>query len=894
MTNFCCQCHQVVEDKIGGYFEKLGHLISRHPWKIIIIMILVNGLLGIGIMRMEKDIDVSRVYTPANSQAAQDEAKLLGIFPDKSGSDFYLHQLILYHKSVKVILKPKTGTILDIDFLDQVRAFDSYINSIKGNKSGNEVIYTDICALRNNKCVISGSLFLTDEFRTAAFNNSVSFPYFILRSGEVVSYSRLLSGAVQNNGKLTKATHIKLQYNLRSDSNDYIKMSKVWQEALVEKLTTYTNDEFDFAFSHSDSMSEELNSNIVGDIKLFSLTFTLMITFACLSTYSYRHDCIGNRMQLGLAGVLAAGLSIIASFGLVSACGMSFVSIVGNMPFLILGIGVDAMFILLSGLSDAPFDGDTQSRIGQMMRTSGVAITITSLTDVLAFGAGATSSFKSVRNFCVYTGVAIIFCYLNQLLFFSACITVNENRVKSKRHFISCFKTKSKEEMMTSSSSKCAIFCCAGTAPKSREDVEGYPEKLSRRFLTRLLLLTPVKVIVLLIFAVYLGISIWGAKGLKQGLVVKDLVSEESYYFKFSMWEDEHFNRFIPISFVIDQTYEYSNVHTQTDVDNILSDAKADKFISAHIEVSWLSAYRAALPYYDDSSEAAFVNGLKMFLNNPRFSRFTNDVIISGDSITASRVYVFTNSIDDSQDSAQMMLNMRALASKSPLSVTVYSPPFIFYEQYTAILPQTLQTLGIGVGAVFLITTIFMPHPLLMLYVVINIAMILTGIIGLMTFWNLTLSSITMIHLIMSVGFSVDFTAHMCHAYMVANSDNRNQCVVEAVTTAGGPIFNGAVSSVLGILVLAFAKSYIFMSFFKVMFLVIVLGAAHALFFLPVLLSLSGPRIVQKKHRLSPNFGSSDQTRIDEHSMNETVDLLKIKTPTDREEETNLVLKVTE
>ena len=62
------------------------------------------------------------------------------------------------------------------------------------------------------------------------------------------------------------------------------------------------------------------------------------------------------------------------------------------------------MFILLSGLSDALYDGDTKSRIGQMLRTSGVAITITSLTDILAFGAGISSTFKSVRNFCTFTG----------------------------------------------------------------------------------------------------------------------------------------------------------------------------------------------------------------------------------------------------------------------------------------------------------------------------------------------------------------------------------------------------------------------------------------------------------------------------------------------------------
>ena len=62
------------------------------------------------------------------------------------------------------------------------------------------------------------------------------------------------------------------------------------------------------------------------------------------------------------------------------------------------------MFILLSGLSDAKYDAGTKSRIGQMLKIGGVAITITSLTDVLAFGAGVSSTFKSVRNFCVYTG----------------------------------------------------------------------------------------------------------------------------------------------------------------------------------------------------------------------------------------------------------------------------------------------------------------------------------------------------------------------------------------------------------------------------------------------------------------------------------------------------------
>jgi hypothetical protein len=57
----------------------------------------------------------------------------------------------------------------------------------------------------------------------------------------------------------------------------------------------------------------------------------------------------------------------------------------------------------------------------------------------------------------------------------------------------------------------------------------------------------------------------------------------------------------------------------------------------------------------------------------------------------------------------------------------------------------------------------------------------------------------------------------------------------------GLPIVQGAVSTILGVIGLVIAPSYIFITFFKMIFLVITLGALHGLFLLPVLLSLFGP-----------------------------------------------------
>jgi len=56
------------------------------------------------------------------------------------------------------------------------------------------------------------------------------------------------------------------------------------------------------------------------------------------------------------------------------------------------------------------------------------------------------------------------------------------------------------------------------------------------------------------------------------------------------------------------------------------------------------------------------------------------------------------------------------------------------------------------------------------------------------------------------------------------------------------PILNGAAASLLSTLVMALGYSYVFVSFYKTMILVFVLGVLHSIVFLPVLLSFVGPR----------------------------------------------------
>lgn len=140
-----------------------------------------------------------------------------------------------------------------------------------------------------------------------------------------------------------------------------------------------------------------------------------------------------------------------------------------------------------------------------------------------------------------------------------------------------------------------------------------------------------------------------------------------------------------------------------------------------------------------------------------------------------------------------------------------------------------------------IVSFIFIPNVLCSVWVAFSIISIETGVVGYMALWNVNLDSISMINLIMCIGFSVDFTAHVCYAYMSSKAKRPEEKLQESLYALGLPIFQGAVSTILGMVALLLADSYIFSVFFKMVFLVVFFGAMHGILLLPVLLTLFGP-----------------------------------------------------
>ena len=164
------------------------------------------------------------------------------------------------------------------------------------------------------------------------------------------------------------------------------------------------------------------------------------------------------------------------------------------------------------------------------------------------------------------------------------------------------------------------------------------------------------------------------------------------------------------------------------------------------------------------------------------------------------------------------------------------------FEQFEQTVPNTIQAFIIATESMYLISLIFIPDLVSAFCIILSMFSIMIGMVGFMHVWGLSLSSITMIEVIMSVGFCIDFSAHLTHAFIAGvGKGSRNERAYQACVQTGVPILNSAISTIIGVCVLGFSESYVFQTFFKTLILIMVLGVFTSMLFLPVLLSLIGP-----------------------------------------------------
>ena len=507
------------------------------------------------------------------------------------------------------------------------------------------------------------------------------------------------------------------------------------------------------------------------------------------------------------------------------------------------------MFIMIAAWRKTRRTLSVEERMGEAYSEAAVSITITSLTDGLAFCIGAITRLPAVRVFCLYAGVAILFDYIYQITFFGACMVYTGQREANNKHCYTCKKVLPKEE----APSRLYRMWCAGGFTKASKGDEKSEQMLTHffgKYYGPFIVKPGVKFFAVILFVGYVVFAGYGCHFLEEGLELKDIFpdnSEAQNYIR----ERRHFTDFgVFLSVCLTEEHNYWELETQEQIENVTQGYESHRFIHGpeHTE-SWLREFTQFLKQNYNTSvvdKRTFMNVLRnQFLTIPYLDRFKLDINFSGDdenaTIVSSRFLVTSTDIKTTTDDSSWMKDMRKMADLSDISLTVFSPTFIFIEQYVIVLPNTIQNLIIATVSMFFVALFLIPHPVCALMVTACIVSIETGVIGFMSLWDVKLDGISMINIILCIGFSVDFSAHITYAFITSRGSTGNKRAIEALHSLGAPILQGGLSTILAIMILCTSPAYIFRAFFKTMFLVMVFGLMHGLVFLPVLLSFLSP-----------------------------------------------------
>ncbi|XP_043403216.1 protein patched homolog 1 isoform X3 [Chelonia mydas] len=204
----------------------------------------------------------------------------------------------------------------------------------------------------------------------------------------------------------------------------------------------------------------------------------------------------------------------------------------------------------------------------------------------------------------------------------------------------------------------------------------------------------------------------------------------------------------------------------------------------------------------------------------------------------------YLNGLRETADFVEAIEKVRAICNNyTSLGVPSYPNgyPFLFWEQYIGLRHWLLLSISVVLACTFLVCALFLLNPWTAGIIVVVLALMTVELFGMMGLIGIKLSAVPVVILIASVGIGVEFTVHVALAFLTAIGD-KNRRAVLALEHMFAPVLDGAVSTLLGVLMLAGSEfDFIVRYFFAVLAILTILGVLNGLVLLPVLLSFFGP-----------------------------------------------------
>jgi len=476
----------------------------------------------------------------------------------------------------------------------------------------------------------------------------------------------------------------------------------------------------------------------------------------------------------------------------------------GVLPFLLIGIGVDDMFVISSAIDQTNPRHSTVERMRKGMMHAGSSITITTFTNAMAFFFGCTSSLDALASFCFFSGLGVLMLYFTSITIFTAFMVWDIKRQVNKKGDCcgGCF---CKED---------SILCCKGSCLTPRQ--KAYPfqgnqddelptegeyingtQKFLHQKLSKATTSTWGTIIILLIWILYLGVSIYGCMNLEIDFKTTYFISETSAIRTYVDKSDEYFKAGDIISFYVENNeLEISSEENQNKLVDFMDklescDRCSQNWIKEKSLSSWFSGFQAFAkslnkvrpkrnngmnPCYkawDDKKEVVVADKFYKCLNTYLDTQGQQDkskikfneeeTKITAFKMEARSVYVKSAA----KEGVQLLSDINRITNTYGLGETYsFSQRYLDYETYVVFEQEAILNVALALGAVFFILIIFTANLTVTLLVLLQVALVDVFLFSLLYFWGVTLNSVTIVNITVAIGLSVDYSAHIGHAFL--------------------------------------------------------------------------------------------------------------------------------